>query len=51
LRIDRRGGCGPGQAYCKAALIKNNLLPVIVALNLVGVILIEIIIAIIFSRA
>jgi hypothetical protein len=51
LRIDRRGGCGLGQTYCKAGLVKNNLLPVIVALNLVGVILIEIIIAIIFSRA
>jgi hypothetical protein len=48
--IDCRGGVGFGQASSKTALIKNNLLPMFVALNSVGFILIKIVIAIILSR-
>jgi hypothetical protein len=48
--VDCRGGCGLGQSGSDTALFKNNLLPVFVALNLVGIILIKIVIVIIVRR-
>ena len=48
--INRRGGRSLGQASSYTAIIKNKLLPMAVALTLVGVVLIKIIIAIMVRR-